>query len=70
MALIQKMQKLLDRAYRYVWSDKKGPPLMQMQREGKKMFDVKRELGVHSLRWNIEKRILERIGHVMRMKDQ
>ena len=69
VAEIQKMQKLVDRAYRYVWSDKKGPPLMQMQREGKNMFDVRRELGVHSLRWKIEKRTMERIGHVMRMED-
>ena len=29
------------------------------------MEDVRRELGVRSLRWKIEKRILERIGHVM-----
>ena len=43
---------------------------MQMQMEGKNMEDVRRELGVRSLRWKIEKRILERIGHVMRMGDE
>ena len=48
---------------------KKGPPLIQMQREGKNMYDVRRELGVHSIRWKIEKRTMERIGHVMRMED-
>ena len=42
---------------------------MQMQREGKNMFDVRRELGVKSVRQKIEKRVLDRIGHVMRMED-
>ena len=33
------------------------------------MWDVRREVGVSSVRWKIEKRVLERIGHVMRMGD-
>ena len=33
------------------------------------MYDVRRELGVMSIRYKIEKRVLERIGHVMRMDD-
>ena len=33
------------------------------------MEDVRRELGVKSVRWKVEKRVLERIGHVMRMED-
>ena len=33
------------------------------------MFDVRKEMGVKSIRWKIEKRALERIGHVIRMKD-
>ena len=33
------------------------------------MEDVRRSLGVKSIRWKVEKRILERIGHVMRMED-
>ena len=45
------------------------PPLIQMQKEKKNMANVRRELGVKSIRWKIEKRILERIGHVMRMGD-
>ena len=59
----------MDGCYRFVWSRRTGPPLMQMEREGKNMADVRRELGVKSLRWKIEKRVLERIGHVMRMSD-
>ena len=34
------------------------------------MADVRKELGVKSIRWKIEKRVLERIGHVMRMDDR
>ena len=33
------------------------------------MFDVREKLGIKSIRWKIEKRTLERIGHVMRMDD-
>ena len=33
------------------------------------MWDVRKERGVKSLRWKIERRVLERIGHVMRMDD-
>ena len=54
---------------RYVRSKKSRPPLRQMQEEHKKMVDVRRELGVKSIRWKVEKRVLERIGHVMRMGD-
>ena len=34
------------------------------------MYDVRARLGVKSVQWKIEKRVLERIGHVMRMKDE
>ena len=66
---IKRLQQTMDKKYRSVWSNKREPPLMQMQREGKNMFDVRRELGVKSVRQKIEKRVLERIGHVMRMED-
>jgi hypothetical protein len=66
---MKKLQSWIDKAYRYVWSNKTGPPLRQMQREGKNMQDLRNELGVKSVRWKIEKRILERIGHVMRMEN-
>ena len=35
----------------------------------KNLSDVRRELGVASVRWKVEKRILERMGHVMRIDD-
>ena len=59
----------MDRCYRYIWGNKRQPPLIQMQEERKNMFDVRAELGVKSIRWKIEKKVLERIGHVMRMGD-
>ena len=66
---INRLQKQVDRAYRSVWSSGNEPPLMQMQREGKNMADVRKDLGVMSVRWKTEKRVLERVGHVMRMED-
>ena len=66
---INRLQRQVDRAYRSVWSRGNEPPLMQMQREGRNMADVRKDLGVMSIRWKIEKRVLERIGHVMRMED-
>ena len=66
---IKKLQQTMDRKYRHIWSNKREPPLVQMQREGKNMFDVRRELGVKSVRLKIEKRVLQRIGHIMRMED-
>ena len=67
---LKKLQQLMDRAYRFVWSRKSMPPLRQMQSKGKNMADVRRELGITSLRWRVEKRVLERVGHVMRMEDE
>ena len=64
---IKKLQSMVDRYYRWVCSRKTMPPLIQMQKEGKNMADVSKELGVRSMKWKIEKRILERIEHVMRM---
>ena len=59
----------MDQIYRYIWSSKKKPPLIEMQELGKNMWDVRKELGVKSVRGKVEERVLERIGHVMRMDD-
>ncbi len=67
---MKRLQVFMDRCYLHVWSRRTGLPLMQMEREGKNMADVRRELGVRSVRWKIEKRVLERIGHVMRMSGE
>ena len=66
---IKRMQKFVDKAYRYVWRRGDRAPLVQMQEEGVNMVDVRRELRVRSWRWKNEKRCLERIGHVLRMRD-
>ena len=60
----------MDRKYRYIWSRKNKPPLIQMQEEHKNMQDIRNVLKVKSIRWKVEKRCLERIGHVMRMEDE
>ena len=67
---IDRMQKWMDKCYRYVWSDRNGQPLRQMQARGVNMWDVRSILRVKSLRWKIEKRVLERIGHVVRMGNE
>ena len=67
---IKRMQKWIDKCYRYVWSDRNGQPLRQMEQRGVNMQDVRNVLKVRSLRWKIEKRVLERIGHVVRMGNE
>ena len=66
---MKKLQQTVDKMYRYIWSRKTQPPLMQMQEEGKNMQDLRNEMKIKSVRWKIEKRQLERLGHVMRMED-
>ena len=66
---VNRLRRFMDRINRYLWSRKTKPPLFQMQEEGKNMFDVRKELGVLTMRWKLKKRVLERIGHVMRMDD-
>ena len=67
---INQLQKFMDKCYRHIWSNKRGPPLKEMQKAGMNMQDVRNSLDVKSIRWKIEKRSLERLGHVMRMEDQ
>ena len=67
---IKMLQSWIDKCYRSVWSNNKAPPLIQMEADGKIMQDVRNILGVKSLRWKIEKRTLERIGHILRMSDE
>jgi hypothetical protein len=66
---IMRLQKWMDKCWRYVWSNRNGEPLRQMQARGENMYDVRARLGVKSVQWKIEKRVLERVGHVMRMEN-
>ena len=64
---INEMPQWIDRRYRYVWINKKEPPLITMERTHTEMQDICNQLNIKTLQWNIEKRILQRIGHVLRM---
>ena len=66
---LKKMQSTVDKMYRHVWSRKTKPPLRQMEEESKNMQDLRNELGLKTVRLKVEKRCLERIGHIMRMED-
>ena len=64
---INKMQQWIDRRYRYVWSNKKEPPLITMEKTHMNMQDIRNQLNIKTLQSKIEKRSLQRIGHVIRM---
>ena len=65
---IKKLQSQVDKMYRHIWC-KNRPPLLKMQEDGVNMQDIRNKLEIKTLRWKIEKRVLQRIGHVMRMED-
>ena len=46
---IKNLQSSVDKCYRYIWSNKKHPALIEMRDKGKNMQDVRNELGVKSL---------------------
>ena len=65
---IKKLQSQVDKMYRHIWC-KNQAPLIKMQEEGINMQDIRNKLGIKTIRWKVEKRVLQRIGHVFRMKD-
>ena len=60
----------MDRCYRHIWSNKREAPLRQMLREGTNMQDVRNHMGIRSLHLKIEKRVMERMGHVLKTPDE
>ena len=66
---IKKLQSFADKCYRHIWAKKNMAPLREMQAKHVNMQDIRTELGIKSLDSKIEKRVLERIGHIMRMDD-
>ena len=60
------MQTFVDKN-RYIWSEKNGEPLRQMQEQGLNMADIRKALKVSTIRNKIEKAHLVRIGHILRM---
>ena len=67
---LKKLQQWADKCYSYIWSRKTEQPLRQMEREGRNMQDVRNILGVKTIRWKVERRVMQRIGHVMRMDNE
>ena len=67
---IKTLQSWIDKRYRHIWSNKTGPPLIQMEKQSKNMQDIRNILNIKSIRWKTEKRTLERIRHVLRMSNQ
>ena len=59
------LQRVLEEAYRYIWSKKnKEPVRIQMETEKVNMFGSRKMLGIESLRAKIERRSLQRMRHV------
>ena len=52
-----------------MWSKRTDEPLRQREGRGVNMQDVQMCVGVKSIRWEIEERMLERIVHVVRMEN-
>ena len=67
---LKRLQSFVDKCYRYVWSSRREQPLRRMQELHVNMWDLRSMLGVKSVRWKVEKRVYERIGHVVRMSDE
>ena len=67
---LKKLQSTVDKCYRFIWNDGKGLPKIRMQREHTNSYNIRRQLGVHSVQYKVEKRSLERLGHVLRMPDE
>ena len=66
---INRIQRKVDQCYRYVWSSKTQPPLKEMEQKHKNSWNVRKELRIKSVRSKIEKRSMERLGHMIRMPD-
>ena len=50
---VMRLQKWMDKCWRYVWCNRNGEPLRQMQARGENMYDVRARLGVKSVQWKI-----------------
>ena len=64
---VKNLQSWIDYRYRTIWSGGRFPPLIKMEQEHLNMQDTRNILGIKSIQWKIEKRMLERIGHVLRL---
>ena len=53
---VNKLQRWMDKCYRYVWSDRNGEPLRQISERHENMTAVRQRLGIKSVEWKIERR--------------
>ena len=67
---IKSFQRFCDKKCRYIWSDRKGELLRQMQEYGVNMADVRNQLQVSLVRTKIEVAHLIRMGHILRLPDE
>ena len=67
---IKILQQFCDKKYRYIWSDRKGEPLRQMQEYGINMTNIRNQLQVSSIRTKVEVAYLTRMGHILRLPDE
>ena len=66
---MNKLQREIDRLYRYIWASKDKLPIKEMQEKSINMFGVRKQLTIDSMELKIEKRHLIRIGHIRRMSN-
>ena len=66
---INRIQRNVDRIYRYIWSEKKEPPL-KMAKNIVNIFEVRSQLAVDRIETKITRRALQRVGHVLRMDNK
>ena len=66
---IDKLQKVVYKAYRWIWNDGKGLARLGIQKEHVNPYRFSKQLQITSLRSKIELRTRERIGHIIRMPD-
>ena len=52
---IKYLQRLIDRCYRHIWANGRGPPLRRMQERHLNMQDLRNRMGVKTIRWHIER---------------
>ena len=66
---LNRMQSKIDQGYRFIWSSKNKPPLREIEEKRKNRWDIRKALRIRSILSKVERRSLERFGHVIRMPE-
>ena len=59
----------MDKSYSLVWGSGQSRPYVRCRKQEKNMQDLKNEMKIKIIWWKIQKGVLERIGHILRMPD-